>query len=100
MHEHVSANGGIEVRLHVFVTSEENGLYGRIYILHLYRRTKSPCYQLDRRLVKPKNRWEHDSKEKCSSPVVAQTRNTEGYTDHSYGPLGCAKGEISSPDDE
>lgn len=56
MHEHVSANGGIEVRLHVFVTSEENGLYGRIYILHLYRRTKSPCYQLDRRLVKPKNR--------------------------------------------
>ena len=51
-HEPVTAYGGIEVKLHVFVTSEENGLYGRIYILLLYRRTKSPCYQLDRRLVK------------------------------------------------
>jgi len=53
-HEPVRAYGGIEVKLHVFVTSEENGFYGRIYILLLYRRTKCPCYHVDRRLFKPK----------------------------------------------
>ena len=88
-HGPVRAYGGIEVRLHVFVTLEENGFYGRIYILYLYRRTKSPCYQLDRRLVKPKIRCEHGSKEKGSSPVVAQTRNPEGCNDHSQTLRSC-----------